>query len=115
MWDYKVVSGTYSLDGGDVVVENNLGRGTLQRVLDHYGSEGFDLVSSHYDPLNREVIILLKKPKPGFAPAVAAAPMAAAAPAASSDDDELPRRRKKPSGGGRRRSKAELDRLYRDT
>lgn len=124
MWDYKVIAGRYALDGADVTVENPLGRGTLQRILDHYGAEGFELVSTHYDGINREVVLLLKRPKggvamapmavaaaqpagvmagpAGFPPARGApAPAAAQAPAAS-------------AGGGRRRSKHDLDRLARD-
>ena len=113
MWDYKVIAGRYSLDGADVMVENPLGKGTLQRILDHYGAEGFELSSTHYDNINRELVLLLKRPRGGVAavvPAVqahvptvpGAAPAAATAPKAAG------------SGGGRRRSKADLDRLYRD-
>ncbi|RMG15570.1 MAG: hypothetical protein D6731_08060 [Planctomycetota bacterium] len=116
MWDYKVVAGTYSLDGGDVVVENQLGRGTLQRILDHYGGEGFDLVSTHYDSINREIVLLLKKPRGGVVAPVAvpaAVPGAMPVPAV---EEAPPRRRAAAarSGGRRRRSKEELDRLYRE-
>ncbi len=115
MWDYMVIAGTYSLDGSDVVVENPKGRGTLQRILDHYGSEGFELVSSHYDNLNREIVVMLKKPKGGAVTAAPSDGMGASAPAPADDDDDLPRRRAKPSGRSGRRSKADLDRLYRDS
>ena len=110
MWDYMVVAGNYSLEGADVIVENPKGRGTLQRILDHYGSEGFEVVSSHYDNLNREIVVMLKKPKGG---AVTQAPSGMPASAQAEDDDLPPRRRAKPAEGGRR-SKADLDRLYRD-
>ena len=53
MWDYKVISGKYSLENGEVAIENSLGKGTLQRILDHYGSEGYELTSSNYDNINR--------------------------------------------------------------
>ena len=115
MFEYKVIAGTYAVDGSEVIVENPMGKGTLQRRLDHYGKEGFELVSSHYDSLNREIVLLLKK---GGAVMVAAAPVAAApaaaAAAAAVDDDDLPRRRAPADGKKRRRSKADLDRLYRD-
>lgn len=115
MWEYKVIAGVYSLDGADVVVENPLGRGTLQRILDHYGSEGFELASTHYDNINKELVVLLKKPKGGVVVqqpvmmggaqvAAPAAPAAAAAP-----EPEPPA-----AGGRRRRSRADLDRLARD-
>lgn len=119
MWDYKVIAGRYSLDGADVVVENPLGRGTLQRVLDHYGNEGFEMVSSHYDGINREIVVLMKRPRGGV-PSVAA-PMVAGAAAAA----DMPASRRGGAapaaaarggggGGGGRRSKADLDRLARD-
>lgn len=123
MWEYKVIAGRYAIDGADVVVENPLGRGTMQRILDHYTGEGFELMDTHFDNLNHEVILTLRKGKGGVVPAAAmpgaaaAGPMTAhaAAPAAD-DDDELPPRRRAGGGSGRRRrSKAELDRLYRDT
>ena len=111
MFEYKVIAGIYSVEGAEVVVENPSGKGTLQRILDHYGREGFELVSTHYDNLNREIVLLLKK---GQAVAAAATP----APAAEAEaDDDLPVRRRESdaaSSGGRRRSKADLDRLYRD-
>lgn len=131
MWEYKVIAGSYSLDGAEVVVENPLGRGTLQRILDHYGAEGFELASTNYDNINKEIVMLLKRPKGGvamqgapFAAAQGAMP-AAMAPqmvpgarmAASLPDeaDDLPPRRGGGSGGQRRRrSKAELDRLARE-
>lgn len=120
MWDYKVISGKYSLENGEVAIENSLGKGTLQRILDHYGSEGYELTSSNYDNINREIVLLLKRLKPGATLPVAAAPVSLSAPtsapaAAGGDDDDLPPRRKKPASKGGRRSKAELDRLYRDT
>ena len=116
MWDYKVIAGRYSLDGADVVVENPLGRGTLQRILDHYGSEGFEMVSSHYDGINRELVVLLKRPKggvaaaafgPGAAVGATAGGRAAAAAAAEPAAAAAP-------GGRRARSKADLDKLARD-
>lgn len=119
MFEYKVIAGIYSVEGADVVVENPSGRGTLQRILDHYGREGFELVNTHYDNLNREIVLLLKKGGPvavGVMP-MAVAPAAVAA-AASDDDDDLPARRRGGSSGGARkgrRSKADLDRLYRDS
>lgn len=118
MWDYKVIAGKYTVANGDVTIEipGHQPAG-LQSVLDHFGGLGFDLTSSNYDNMNREIVLLLKKPKDGYVPVgvpvAAAQPAAAAAPAA---DDELPPRRRggaKKRGG--RRSKAELDRLYRDT
>ncbi|MGE0712533.1 MAG: hypothetical protein AB7N76_33130 [Planctomycetota bacterium] len=132
MAEYKVIAGRYQLDGADVVIENPLGRGTMQRILDHYTGEGFELVDSHFDSINREVILTLAKgvaraaaapAAGGGAPMAAHAPAhapahAAPAPAAMIDDDGVPIRRRGgggDSGGGRRRSKAELDRLYRDT
>ncbi|MCO5167232.1 MAG: hypothetical protein M9894_12840 [Planctomycetes bacterium] len=123
MWDYKVIAGRYSLDGADVVVENPLGRGTLQRILDHYGNEGFEMVSSHYDGINREVVVLLKRPR-GGAPTAAYGPGAAVASSvgtvgrAAAVDPDMPasRRGGAPGAqqGGRRRTKADLDRLARD-
>ena len=115
MFEYKVIAGTYAVDGAEVIVENPMGKGTLQRILDHYGKEGFELVSSHYDALNREIVLLLKK---GGAVMVATAP-AGAAPAAMAaddddDDDDLPPRRAAAAKKKGRRSKADLDRLYRD-
>lgn len=118
MWEYKVIAGQYAIEGSDVIVENPLGRGTLQRILDHYTSEGFELMDTHLDNLNHEIVLTLRKSKGGVVP-TAAAPAAsgrmpaAAAPAA--DDDDLPPRRRKPTSGRGRRSKAELDRLYRDS
>lgn len=125
MWEYKVIAGRYAIDGSDVIVENPLGRGTMQRILDHYTGEGFELQSTHFDNLNHEVILTLRKPRGGaalaaMAPQAAHAPQGAPAQAAPrgapADEDELPARRRAGggSGGGRRRSKAELDRLYRD-
>ncbi len=67
MWEYKVIAGKYSLDGAEVMVENPLGTGSLQRILDHYSGEGFELSSSQFDHLNREAIILMKRPKGGAA------------------------------------------------
>jgi len=125
MWDYKVIAGRYALDGADVTVENPLGRGTLQRILDHYGAEGFELVSTHYDGINREVVLLLKRPKGG----VAMAPMAVAQPAGAGGvmagpagfppagrgaPAQAPTAKAEAGGGGRRRSKHDLDRLARD-
>lgn len=121
MWDYKVIAGRYSLDGADVVVENPLGRGTLQRILDHYGSEGFEMVSSHYDGINRELVVLLKRPRGGTAAAAfgpgAAVGASAGGRAATAEPEAAPGRRT-PAGaggsGGGRRSKADLDKLARD-
>lgn len=125
MWDYKVIAGRYSLDGADVVVENPLGRGTLQRILDHYGAEGFEMISSHYDGINREIVVLLKRPRGGAA-ATAFGPGAAVSAsvgtgtmgraAAPADPDMPPSRRASAAGAaaGRRRSKADLDRLARE-
>lgn len=123
MWDYKVIAGRYSLDGADVVVENPLGRGTLQRILDHYGSEGFEMVSSHYDGINREIVLMLKRPRGGAA-AAAVGPGAAVAATvgtvgrAAAVDPDMPASRRAPAAGGaaqgRRRSKADLDRLARE-
>ncbi|MBL4848394.1 MAG: hypothetical protein JKY65_22975 [Planctomycetes bacterium] len=124
MWEYKVIAGQYAIEGSDVIVENPLGRGTMQRILDHYTGEGFELIDSHFDNLNHEVILTLRK---GAGSAVASAPAPAGLPqsvsgsgsgrvAALPDDDELPVRRRKPaSSEGGRRSKSELDRLYRDS
>lgn len=126
MFEYKVIAGKYQIDGSDVVVENPLGRGTMQRILDHYASEGFELIDTHFDNLNHELIMTLRK---GQGVVMAAAPQAASpahvpeaaaevAPArAVIDDDGMPVRRRGRSGSGggkRRRSKAELDRLARE-
>lgn len=127
MWDYKVVAGRYSLDGADVIVENPLGKGTLQRILDHYGNEGFELVSTHYDGINREVVLLMKRARgvvPGAVPMmaapaamgvggypapahVAAAPAAPAARGAPAPAPGAP-------GARPRRSARDLDKLARD-
>jgi len=120
VWEYKVVAGSYAVDGADVVVENPMGKGTLQRILDHYGNEGFELVSSHYDNINREVIMTLKKPKGGLvqvAPQMMAPQAHVAAALLPAGDDDLPPRRRAAGGDskGRRRSKADLDRLYRES
>ncbi len=115
MYDYKVIAGRYSVDGADVTIENPLGRSTLQRVLDHYGAEGFDLVSAHYDGINREAVLLMKRIKGGVAPVQLVAPAAAAAaaaPAAGRGRAAPPP--EEPAAGGRRRSKADLDKLARD-
>lgn len=123
MWDYKVIAGRYSLDGADVVVENPLGRGTLQRILDHYGNEGFEMVSSHYDGINREIVIMLKRPRGGaavgpFGPGSAVASTVGTVGRAAPADPDMPASRRAPSaagsGGRPRRSKAELDRLARE-
>lgn len=124
MWDYKVIAGRYALDGADVTVENPLGRGTLQRILDHYGAEGFELVSTHYDGINREVVLLLKRPKGGvaMAPVMAAQPAAAGGvmagpagfPPAARGAPAAAAKAEAAGGQGRRRSKHDLDRLARD-
>jgi hypothetical protein len=120
MWEYKVVSGTYSVDGANVFVKNPAGEGTLQQVLDHYGTERWELVSSHLDGVQREAVFVFKRPKGGAAApistagaapgAMAAAPAAASAPAARATgtfvdpDGEVVRRRaagSPPAGGGR--------------
>lgn len=119
MWEYKVIAGHYAVEGSDVIVENPLGRGTMQRILDHYTGEGFELLDTHLDNLNHEIVLTLRKPKGGQAHTPM--PQAASTPAPSGrqpvvdDDDELPPRRQKPAASGGRRSKAELDRLYRDS
>jgi division protein CdvB (Snf7/Vps24/ESCRT-III family) len=122
VFEYKVIAGIYSVEGADVVVENPSGKGTLQRILDHYGREGFDLVSTHYDNLNREIVLLLKKggsvAAAGMPLAAAPAPEAEAEAEAAEPDDEVPvpRRGKTMTKSDRsRRSKADLDRLYRDS
>lgn len=119
MWEYKVIAGQYAIEGSDVIVENPLGRGTMQRILDHYTGEGFELVDTHLDNLNHQIVITLRKPKGGVVPPQpnpVTARMPASAPApAPADEDELPPRRRKAAGGRGRRSKAELDRLYRDS
>lgn len=125
MWDYKVIAGRYSLDGADVVVENPLGRGTLQRILDHYGGEGFEMVSSHYDGINREIVLMLKRPRGGaataaFGPGAAVPATVGTVGRAAAVDPDMPARRAPAAGGaaaapgGRRRSKADLDRLARE-
>ena len=64
VWDYKVIAGTYELDGAELVIENPLGKGTLQRVLDHYGGEGVALgCGAELDRLDTEtqgLILALK-------------------------------------------------------
>ncbi|MEZ0230478.1 MAG: hypothetical protein ACAI25_17785, partial [Planctomycetota bacterium] len=83
MWDYKVVSGHYNVDGAQVFLKNPAGEGTLQVVLDHYGSERWELVSSSFDNVHREVVLVFKRPKGGAAVPPMAAPgfVGAAAPA----------------------------------
>jgi len=116
MWEYKVIAGQYAIEGSDVIVENPLGRGTMQRILDHYTGEGFELLDTHLDNLNHEIVLTLRKPKGGAAaiPTAQTGRMPVAA-APTADEDELPPRRSKPAKRAGRRSKAELDRLYRDS
>lgn len=141
MWDYKVVSGHYTVDGASVFLKNPAGEGTLQVVLDHYGSERWELVSTSFDNVHREVVLVFKRPKGGAAAPVASAPFAAAAPppvyaaapaaapvaaAPVFVDPELGAIKRRapgagpagppPQAGGRggRRSKADLDKLARE-
>ncbi len=121
MWDYKVVAGSYTVDGSNVYVKSPAGEGLLQQLLDHYGGERWELASSTLDSLNREVVLIFKKPRGGVA---AAAPHAAAVPAPAAPagsrfvdaDGEVVRRRspaassEAPAAGGRR-SKRDLDAL----
>ncbi len=143
MWDYKVVSGHYNVDGANVFLKNPAGEGTLQVVLDHYGNDRWELVSTSFDNVHREVVLVFKRPRggaaapatavPGFAAAAAPQPVyhapAAAAPAAAAavfNDPELGTiKRRTPGSGpagpapqapgrGGRRSKADLDKLARE-
>jgi len=129
VWQYKVISGQYELAGGDVVVENESGRSPLQKALDFYGEHGYEMCASSFDAINRELIVVLKKQQgaPAVTAAVpppragAAAPLGAAGSgggAIGAGDEPPARRAAAPAPGAtgrRRRSKAELDRLYRDT
>ena len=119
MWEYKVVAGTYSVDGANVFIKNPAGETTLQQALDHYGSERWELVSSHLDGVQREAVLVLKRARagvalvpvamPGAGPmaAVAAAPAAPAGPPGKTfvdPDGEVVRRRapgSPPAGGPR--------------
>ncbi|MBI3725295.1 DUF4177 domain-containing protein [bacterium] len=121
MWEYKVVAGSYTVDGANVFVKNTAGEGTLQQILDHYGSDRWELVSSSLDNLNREVVIVFKRPKGGVA--AMAAPSAAGAPAPAAPagsrfvdaDGEVVKRRTPGaapgSAPGGRRPKRDLDAL----
>jgi hypothetical protein len=113
VWEYKVIAGRYSLDGSDVVVENATGRTTLQKALTYYGKEGYELIDSHLDAINREVVVTLKRPFGGAAVAPAPAHAFTPTPAPDPEPAPAPARRSRSRGGGRR-SKEELDRLYRD-
>jgi hypothetical protein len=140
MWEYKVVTGHYAIDGANVLIKNPAGEGTLQQVLDHYGADRWELVSSTLDGVHREVVLMFKRPRGGVAtvpiammPGMAVAPVVAAAPAPAAAqfvdaDGAVVRRRvpgsppagaprgAPPASGGRpgRRSKADLDKLARE-
>lgn len=133
MWEYKVVTGTFQIEGPHVKVRNPAGEGYLPVILDHYGAERWELVTLHLD-VTQNLVAVLKRPKDGAAPAAEAGSAAAAQaavpaqPAAGAPrrrsgadlaalDDELPRRRSAPgtgSPGSGRRNKADLDRLARE-
>jgi len=119
MWEYRVVSGHYNVDGANVFLKNPAGEGTLQLVLDHYGGERWELVSSSFDNVHRELVLVFKRPRAG----AAAAPPAV--PAAVFVDPELGAvKRRSPATAatpvpdaaarGGRRSKADLDKLARE-
>ena len=116
MWEYKVIAGRYSLDGSDVVIENATGRTTLQKALTFYGKQGFEVIASNLDAINREAILTLKRPLSG---AAASAPVAAPPTFAAPDPEPVPKpapvsRRARAGSSPGRRTKEELDRLYRD-
>jgi hypothetical protein len=111
MWEYKVVSGTYNVDGVTVFLKNPAGEGNLQIVLDHYGADRWELVSSTFDNIHREVVLVLKRPKGG----VALAPAPSSGPVFVDPElGTIKRRVPRPSGQHARRSKAELDKLSRE-
>jgi len=129
MWDYKVVTGHYNVDGAQVFLKNPQGEGPLQAILDHYGNDRWELVQSSFDNVHREIVLVFKRPKGGVAPVAAAGAMfvpatphvAPQTPAAVFVDPELGSvKRRAPAGGtpaptpGGRRSKAELDKLARE-
>lgn len=120
MWEYKVIAGRYSLDGSDVVIENATGRTTLQKALTFYGKQGFEVIASSLDAINREAIVTLKRPLGGVAlaaPTAGPAGFAAAAPEPEPEPMSAPAPVSRRARGGSqagRRSKDELDRLYRD-
>ncbi len=112
MWEYKVVSGTYNVDGASVFLKNEAGEGTLQVVLDHYGSDRWELVSSSFDNIHREVVLVFKRPKGGAAPAPA---QSSGAVFVDPELGAIKRRVPRPSGERNvRRGKAELDKLSRE-
>ena len=76
MWEYRVVSGHYNVDGANVFLKNPAGEGTLQLVLDHYGGERWELVSSSFDNVHRELVLVFKRPRAGAAAAPPAVPAA---------------------------------------
>jgi hypothetical protein len=123
MWEYKVVTGHYNVDGANVFLKNPAGEGTLQVVLDHYGADRWELVTSSLDNVHREVVLVFKRPKGGAAaappPNMFAAPQAAAAAPVFVDPEGGSVKRRgvaapPPGQGGGRRSKAELDKLARE-
>ncbi|HZU98244.1 MAG TPA: hypothetical protein VFF73_16180 [Planctomycetota bacterium] len=121
MWEYKVVTGTYVVDGANVFLKNPAGEGAVQVVLDHYGGERWELVTASFDNVHREVVLVFKRPKGGASavPQAAAAPAAAAAKAGPTfvDPEIGAIKRRSPAGGqagGGRRSKADLDKLAGD-
>jgi hypothetical protein len=76
MWEYKVITGTYSIEPGMVKVRNPAGEGALQQILDHYGADRWEVVTIHLD-VTQNAVMVLKRPKVG----AGAPPMAAAAAA----------------------------------
>jgi hypothetical protein len=143
MWEYKVITGTYSIEPGMVKIRNPAGEGALQQILDHYGADRWELVSIHLD-VTQNAVMILKRPKAGAgAPPMAApvaAPMGAPVPPPMTAPGGYPSYPPPAAamppgyggvpgygqpaaapppagggggGGGRRRSKADLDRLAR--
>jgi hypothetical protein len=103
MWEYKVVTGTYSIDGASVIIKNPAGEGTLQQALDVYGADRWELVHVNLDGVQREAVLVLKRPKggaglPPLPPAMTALPappppMPARAQGFADADGEVVRRR----------------------
>ena len=50
-YEYKVLTGKIIVGHQDVVIENLHGEGKLQDILNHYGSQGFDITYSFVDNL----------------------------------------------------------------
>ena len=62
MWEYKVVGSTYEIEGAQVKVRVPAGEQLLAQILDHYGAEGWELVTLHMD-VTQAVVMVLKRPR----------------------------------------------------